>query len=158
MPHTPEPVPKFARHPFLRFWLGLFATIIVAGGAAPATAAILGVGELLSLRSRLPTPTPKTAAVGAIFAATYLVLAIGKLPYYRLDRAGGAPLTLVTIALGLWRLLGRARASAIRPLFPLQPPSQPVILLALVRSSELPTTLAALSRYLLTMRAGSRRP
>jgi len=55
-----------------------------------AAVAILGLGEFLSLMSRLPTPTPETAAVAAIFAATYLVLAIGKLPYYRLDRAGGA--------------------------------------------------------------------
>ncbi|WP_292529696.1 anion transporter [Methylocystis sp.] len=90
MPPSLEPASIGARHPFLRFWLGLFATIIVAGGAALAAAAILGVGELLSLLSRLPTPTPQTAAVSAIFAATYLVLAIGKLPYYRLDRAGGA--------------------------------------------------------------------
>lgn len=55
-----------------------------------AAVSILGLGEFLSLMSRLPTPTPETAAVAAIFAATYLVLAIGKLPYYRLDRAGGA--------------------------------------------------------------------
>ena len=33
-------------------------------------------------------PRPLTAV--AIFAATYLVIAIGKLPGYRLDRAGAA--------------------------------------------------------------------
>jgi hypothetical protein len=31
-----------------------------------------------------------TFAAVAIFAATYLVIAIGKLPGYQLDRAGGA--------------------------------------------------------------------
>ena len=90
MPSSPEPAPNRLRHPFLTFWLGILVAIIVAGSAALAAVAILGLGEFLSLVSRLPTPTPQTAAVGAIFAATYLVLAIGKLPYYRLDRAGGA--------------------------------------------------------------------
>ncbi|KAF0213064.1 MAG: citrate transporter [Methylocystaceae bacterium] len=90
MPSSPEPAPNRPRHPFLTLWLGILVAIIVAGSAALAAVAILGLGEFLSLVSRLPTPTPQTAAVGAIFAATYLVLAIGKLPYYRLDRAGGA--------------------------------------------------------------------
>ncbi|MBM3550944.1 MAG: anion transporter [Alphaproteobacteria bacterium] len=90
MPRSPELAPKGARHAFRRFWLGILATIVVAGGAALAAAAVLGVGELLPLLHRLPAPAPETAAVSAIFAATYLVLAIGKLPYYRLDRAGGA--------------------------------------------------------------------
>ncbi|MFA6205210.1 MAG: anion transporter [Methylocystis sp.] len=90
MPSSPEPAPNRLRHPFLALWLGILVAIIVAGGAALAAVAILGLGEFLSLLNRLPTPTPRTAAVAAIFAATYLVLAIGKLPYYRLDRAGGA--------------------------------------------------------------------
>lgn len=90
MPQPPEPAPKGVRHAFLRFWLGLLATLIIAGGAALADVAFLGVGELLSILTRVPTPTPETAAVTVIFAATYLVLAVGKLPYYRLDRAGGA--------------------------------------------------------------------
>lgn len=87
---TPEPAPHGAHRPIPRFWLALGATIAVAAGAALAAAATLALGEALALVSRLPTPTPRTAAVTAIFAATYLVLAIGKLPYYRLDRAGGA--------------------------------------------------------------------
>lgn len=90
MPSSPEPAPRGARHAFPRFWLAFLATIIVAGGAALVAVAILGVGEAFSLLSRLPAPTLETAAVSAIFAATYLVLAVGKLPYYRLDRAGGA--------------------------------------------------------------------
>jgi Na+/H+ antiporter NhaD/arsenite permease-like protein len=90
MPLPPQPAPGATRHAFLRLWLGILAAIIVAGGAALAAATLLGVGALMSILSRLPTPTPEIAAVTAIFAATYLVLAIGKLPYYRLDRAGGA--------------------------------------------------------------------
>ena len=90
MSPSTEPASKRARHACRRFWLGILATIIVAGGAALIAAAVLGVGEFLSFLHRLPTPAPQTAAVTAIFAATYLVLAIGKLPYYRLDRAGGA--------------------------------------------------------------------
>ncbi|MGD9543734.1 MAG: anion transporter [Methylocystis sp.] len=89
MPSSPQSAPKGARHAVLSFWLGILAAVIVAGGAVLTTAAVLGVGELLSLLSRLPAPTPEAAAVGGIFAATYVVLAIGKLPYYRLDRAGG---------------------------------------------------------------------
>jgi Na+/H+ antiporter NhaD/arsenite permease-like protein len=90
MSPSTEPASNRARHAFRRFWLGILATIIAAGGATLAAATFLGVGEALALLSRLPAPTPQTAAVIAIFAATYLVLAIGKLPYYRLDRAGGA--------------------------------------------------------------------
>ncbi|HEY8213423.1 MAG TPA: anion transporter, partial [Methylocystis sp.] len=75
MPLPPQPAPGATRHAFLRLWLGILAAIIVAGGAALAGAAFLGVGELMSILSRLPTPTPETAAVTAIFAATYLVLA-----------------------------------------------------------------------------------
>lgn len=90
MPSSPEPAPNRPRRPFLTLWLGILVAISVTGGAALAAVAILGLGEFLSLVSRLPTPTPQTAAVAAIFAATYLVLAIGKLPYYRLDRAGAA--------------------------------------------------------------------
>jgi len=90
MPLPPQPAPGATRYAVLRLWLGILAAIIVAGGAALAAATLLGLGELMSILRRLPTPTPETAAVTAIFAATYLVLAIGKLPYYRLDRAGGA--------------------------------------------------------------------
>jgi len=87
---SPEPAPHGAHRPLPRVWLALATTVIVAAGAALAAAAVLGLGEALALASRLPPPTPETTAVTAIFAATYLVLAIGKLPYYRLDRAGGA--------------------------------------------------------------------
>ncbi|MGD9540642.1 SLC13 family permease [Methylocystis sp.] len=90
MSPSTEPASNRARHAFRRFWLGILATIIAAGGATLAAATFLGVGEALALLRRRPAPTPQTAAVIAIFAATYLVLAIGKLPYYRLDRAGGA--------------------------------------------------------------------
>jgi len=37
-----------------------------------------------------PSGTPPRAAIFEIFAVTYLVIAVGRLPGFRLDRAGAA--------------------------------------------------------------------
>ncbi|MGH7060782.1 MAG: hypothetical protein ACREFH_10370, partial [Stellaceae bacterium] len=56
--------------------------------AAAAVAAIAAGGVALWLAER--SLGPRRAAVVAIFAATYVVIAIGKFPGLYLDRAGAA--------------------------------------------------------------------
>jgi Na+/H+ antiporter NhaD/arsenite permease-like protein len=65
--------------------------------ATTAVAIVLALGILGALYFGLPFPSVETLRANAtasiaiaIFAGTYLVIAIGKLPGYRLDRAGAA--------------------------------------------------------------------
>jgi Na+/H+ antiporter NhaD/arsenite permease-like protein len=82
-PDSRQPPPSPRRTPPLRR-LGVLA----------AAAAILGV--LLAVAGRWPwlaadiVANPMRAAATLVFAATYLVIAIGKLPGFYLDRAGAA--------------------------------------------------------------------
>ncbi len=83
-------------------WTALLATTLAVAGALVATAAVMLIGTLITRATRamrgveitpladaLWTQGADIAAV-AVFAATYFVIAIGKAPGYRLDRAGAA--------------------------------------------------------------------
>ncbi len=77
--------------------------------AAAAVAAIAAGGAVLWLAER--SLGPRRAAVVAIFAATYVVIAIGKLPGLYLDRAGAALLgASLMIAAGVLPLGAALRA------------------------------------------------
>jgi Na+/H+ antiporter NhaD/arsenite permease-like protein len=71
--------------PGRRIWL-----VIVLGAAAGVLTAIFaGWLAVSQVRGRLIDLLPEAAAI-AIFAITYLVIALGRLPGFRLDRAGAA--------------------------------------------------------------------
>jgi hypothetical protein len=57
--------------------------------AAPRTFHVIASEEYGRPRA-VPMPELTIAAAGAIFLATYTVVAVGKLPLYRIDRAGAA--------------------------------------------------------------------
>jgi Na+/H+ antiporter NhaD/arsenite permease-like protein len=81
--HAPEQAAAGIRRRRLR------AIALASIGVAPALALVAG----FLLHERLPPELwrdGQTAAAVAIFAATYLVIAVGKLPGFRLDRAGAA--------------------------------------------------------------------
>jgi Na+/H+ antiporter NhaD/arsenite permease-like protein len=95
----PEPDPRSPR-PFV---CALVATALIVAGALVSTAALILIATIVSLgidaaRGVAVGPLSKqtgwadvrTGVAIVIFAATYLVMAIGKLPGYRLDRAGAA--------------------------------------------------------------------
>jgi Na+/H+ antiporter NhaD/arsenite permease-like protein len=86
-----------------RFATALVATALVAAGTVVATGALLLIAALVplgihaapsidihSLAGKITRGDGTSIAAVAIFAATYLVIAIGKLPGYQLDRAGAA--------------------------------------------------------------------
>ena len=83
-----------------RVTTALAATFLVAAGTLVATGALLliaaviplGINAAQSIDIRLTVTWGDGKAIAAItiFAGTYLVIAIGKLPGYRLDRAGAA--------------------------------------------------------------------
>lgn len=68
----------------------LLATGLAAAGAALAAGTILAPGEAAGFLRAVTGDDGARLMALVIFAATYLVLAIGKLPFYRLDRAGAA--------------------------------------------------------------------
>jgi hypothetical protein len=81
----------------------LVATGLVASGTLVSTWALILIGTLIQLGTHAAQNTDirllarqiawddgTTIAAIAIFVATYLVIAIGKLPGYQLDRAGAA--------------------------------------------------------------------
>lgn len=84
------------------FCAALLATALVAAFSVVATASSMLAGALLSLAARAVRGAdlaPSAAGIWtngadiaaiAVFAATYLVIAIGEAPFYRLDRAGAA--------------------------------------------------------------------
>ena len=79
--------PKSGRPWYLARWTWLAAILAIAVGVL---AAITGVrNPVLHAGSQLTGFLPEAAAV-AIFAMTYLVVAIGRLPGFQLDRAGAA--------------------------------------------------------------------
>src|SRR2546426_166881 len=81
--HAPEQAAAGIRRRRLR------AIALAAMGVALTLALVAG----FLLHERLPPELwrdGQTAAAVAIFAATYLVIAVGKLPGFRLDRAGAA--------------------------------------------------------------------
>src|SRR5947208_16581365 len=60
-----------------------------------------------------PSGTPPRAAIFEIFAVTYLVIAIGRLPGFRLDRAGAALVgASLMLAVGRVALSGISRGTA----------------------------------------------
>ncbi len=86
-----------------RILTALFAVTLVIMGTLAATGTFLllvaviqdSIHAAQSVHIRIPTKLltwvdGKTIAAIIIFAATYLVIAIGKPPFYRLDRAGAA--------------------------------------------------------------------
>ena len=96
-----EPEPE-ARSP-RRFISALVATALITAGALVSTAVLILTATIVSLgidaargvdvgplAKQISWADGRTGVAVAIFAATYLVMAIGKLPGYRLDRAGAA--------------------------------------------------------------------
>jgi Na+/H+ antiporter NhaD/arsenite permease-like protein len=86
-----------------RFISALVATALTVVGAFVSTAALILIATIVPLgidaahavavgllAKQISWADGRTGAAVAIFAATYLVMAIGKLPGYRLDRAGAA--------------------------------------------------------------------
>jgi Na+/H+ antiporter NhaD/arsenite permease-like protein len=86
-----------------RVTIALMATVLVAAGALIFAGAVVLVGELAPLAIHVVQSVDvgllvhhiswvngRTMAAIVIFVATYLVVAIGKLPGYQLDRAGAA--------------------------------------------------------------------
>jgi Citrate transporter len=86
-----------------RVTTALAATFLVAAGTLVATGALLLIAAVIPLGinaaqsidirlivKQLTWGDGKAIAAITIFAGTYLVIAIGKLPGYRLDRAGAA--------------------------------------------------------------------
>jgi Na+/H+ antiporter NhaD/arsenite permease-like protein len=71
--------------PGRRIWL----VIGLAAAAGVLTAIFAGWPAVSQVRGRLIDLLPEAAAI-AIFAITYLVIALGRLPGFRLDRAGAA--------------------------------------------------------------------
>ena len=98
----PEPPELDARSPqsFIR---ALVATALITAGALVSTGALILIATIVPLgidaargvdvgplAKQISWADGRTGVAVAIFAATYLVMAIGKLPGYRLDRAGAA--------------------------------------------------------------------
>ncbi len=90
-------------HLIRRFAIALIATALVAAGTLVATGVLLLIAALIPrgihaarsigvdiLARQIAWGDGTTIAAVAVFAATYLVIAIGKLPGYQLDRAGAA--------------------------------------------------------------------
>lgn len=73
-----------------RFVGALVATGLAGLGAALAAVIVLLLGELMNGLLDAASDNGEQLAAVFVFAATYLVLAIGKLPFYWLDRAGAA--------------------------------------------------------------------
>jgi Citrate transporter len=87
------------RHSVGRFTIALIATALVVTGTLIAAAVLVLIVTLFPLGIhgirgsaiwQLIWDDGRTIAAIVIFAATYLVIAIGKLPGYQLDRAGAA--------------------------------------------------------------------
>ena len=98
----PEPPELDARSP-QRFIRALVATALITAGALVSTGALILIATIVPLgidaargvdvgpfAKQISWADGRTGVAVAIFAATYLVMAIGKLPGYRLDRAGAA--------------------------------------------------------------------
>ena len=113
MRETKAPEPRL--HPVGPFLSALVATALTVAGVLVLSGALilivtivpLGVHAARSidvslLAKQITWADGKTVAAVTIFAATYLVMAIGKLPGYQLDRAGAALLgASLMIALGV---------------------------------------------------------
>jgi di/tricarboxylate transporter len=102
MPHVSREA-ECSPHLNGRVSTALAATVLVVMAVLIATGALLLIVTLIppvihaaqTLGSHLKAKQltwgdGKSIAAVLIFAGTYLVIAIGKLPYYRLDRAGAA--------------------------------------------------------------------
>lgn len=89
-----------ARPPLPPFLIALIAVLAVAAGSLLVAASMTlvmtvlggaGAGNALAdIPARLADGSFTNAAVVVIFAVTYLIMAIGKLPGFQLDRAGAA--------------------------------------------------------------------
>jgi Na+/H+ antiporter NhaD/arsenite permease-like protein len=102
-------------HPLGRFTSALVATVLTVAGALILTGALILIATIVPwginaarsvdirlFANRITWADGRTAAAIVIFAATYLVMAIGKLPFYQLDRAGAALLgASLMVALGV---------------------------------------------------------
>jgi Na+/H+ antiporter NhaD/arsenite permease-like protein len=85
-----EPAPREPCGPQIhsaRRWISLLGALAVA--AVVVTGIFVASRTGLPFAGRLVSLLPETAAV-VIFAMTYLVIALGRLPGFRLDRAGAA--------------------------------------------------------------------
>ncbi|MGH7111449.1 MAG: hypothetical protein ACREFK_13610, partial [Stellaceae bacterium] len=70
-----------------------------------AAAVMLACGAAAALHGAAAGFAPRRAAAIVIFAATYLVMAVGKLPGFTLDRAGAALLgASLMVAVGVLTL------------------------------------------------------
>jgi Na+/H+ antiporter NhaD/arsenite permease-like protein len=79
--------PSRAKPPSVRGWIPFLIALAIGAGAVAGI--YVGWGRAVPIGRRALDFLPEAAAI-AIFAMTYLVVALGRLPGFRLDRAGAA--------------------------------------------------------------------